>query len=140
MTVDALSAVSRLAGAGMEAQAHRLKIVAENMANVRSTGVEPGADPYRRQTIVFEAHLDRELGAQTVDVEKISRDPTPFRVEFLPGHPAADADGFVKFPNVNMLIEMADMREANRSYEANLQMIKHARAMVAQTLDLLRGR
>lgn len=138
MTIDPLTAVGRLAGAGMEAQAHRLKIVAENMANVRSTGISPGADPYRRQTIVFQAELDRAIGARSVDVKEVSTDPTPFSVEYAPGHPAADAEGMVKFPNVNMLIEMADMREANRSYEANLQMIRHARAMVAQTLDLLR--
>ena len=140
MTTDPLSAISRLAGAGLEAQAHRLKIVAENMANVRSTGTAPGADPYRRRTIVFETVLDREIGARSVEVDKISEDPTPFRVEHLPGHPAADADGYVKLPNVNMLIEMADMQEANRTYEANLQMIGHARSMAGQLLDLIRSR
>jgi flagellar basal-body rod protein FlgC len=140
MTVDPLSAIGRLAGAGLEAQAHRLKIVAENLANVRSTGEMPGADPYRRRTIVFEAVLDREIGATSVAVDQVSVDPTPFKLEFDPGHPAADAEGNVKLPNVNMLIEMADMREANRSYEANLQMIRHGRSMAGELLELLRGR
>jgi flagellar basal-body rod protein FlgC len=140
MTMDPLSAISRLAGAGLEAQASRLKVVAQNMANVRSTGDVPGADPYQRRTIVFEAVLDRQIGARSVEVGKISTDPTPFRIEHLPGHPAADAEGNVKMPNVNMLIEMADMQEANRTYEANLQMIGHARSMAGQLLDLLRSR
>jgi len=137
--IDPLQAASRLAGAGLEAQATRLRVVSENIANVRSTGSTQGAEPYARKTVVFETELDRELGASSVRVKNLGTDSAPFLVEHDPGHPAADADGNVKLPNVNMLIEMADMREATRTYEANLQMMKQTRAMVSMTIDLLRS-
>lgn len=137
--MDPLSAVSRLAGAGMKAQALRLRVVAENMANAQSTGLAPGQEPYRRRTILFESVLDRAIGATSVEVDRFSTDPTAFPMEHNPGHPAADENGNVLMPNVNMLIELADMREANLSYTANLQMIKHARSMVTSTLDILRA-
>lgn len=136
---DPLVAVGRLAGAGLEAQSYRMRIVSENIANARSTGGAPGADPYQRKTIVFGAELDRELGALEVKVKRTALDDAPFRVEHDPGHPAADADGNVKYPNVNVLVEMADMREANLSYEANLQMMRSARSMIFETIDLLRS-
>lgn len=135
---DPLQVVSQVAGAGLEAQSFRLRVVSENIANARSTGGTPGADPYQRRTVVFGAELDRTLGAFTVSVKHTGRDDAPFGVEYDPGSPAADANGYVKMPNVNLLTEMADMREANRSYEANLQMMKRARSMIAETLDLLR--
>lgn len=136
---DPLTTISRLAGAGMEAQSYRLKIVSQNIANARSTGGSPGADPYQRKTIVFGAELDRDVGALSVRVKKTGLDETPFVVEHNPAHPAADERGNVKMPNVNLLTEMSDMREANLSYEANLQMMKRARSMISQTIDLLRS-
>ncbi|MCF3932473.1 flagellar basal body rod protein FlgC [Acuticoccus sp. M5D2P5] len=137
--VDPLSAVTRLAGAGLEAQSYRLRVVAENIANARSTGGAPGDDPYTRKTIVFASELDREVGALSVKVKSTALDESPYTLVHEPSHPAADADGNVKYPNVNPLIEMADMREANLSYEANLQMMKRARSMISMTIDLLRS-
>ena len=137
---DPLAMVSKLAGAGLEAQSYRLRVTSQNVANARSTGGTPGSDPYQRKTIVFGAELDRDVGALSVKVKKTSLDPTPFVVEHDPAHPAANAEGEVKLPNVNLLVEMADMREANLSYEANLQMMKRARSMIAQTIDLMRSR
>ncbi|WP_197514222.1 flagellar basal body rod protein FlgC [Methylobacterium platani] len=136
--MDPLQAASRLASAGLEAQSLRMRVVSENLANAQSTGDAPGADPYARKTVTFKAELDRMVGAASVRVRDIDTDKTPFRVEYDPSSPAADQNGNVKLPNVNALIEMADMREANRSYEANLQVIKQARAMVASVIDLLR--
>ncbi|MCF4129726.1 flagellar basal body rod protein FlgC [Methylobacterium sp. SyP6R] len=136
--IDPLLAASRLASAGLEAQSLRMRVVSENLANAQSTGNAPGADPYARKTVTFKAELDRAIGAASVRVRDIDTDNTPFRVEHDPSNPAADQNGNVKLPNVNALIEMADMREANRSYEANLQVIKQARAMVASVIDLLR--
>ncbi|WFT83602.1 MULTISPECIES: flagellar basal body rod protein FlgC [unclassified Methylobacterium] len=137
--MDPLTASARLASAGMEVQSLRLRVVAENIANAQSTGVDPGSDPYQRKTITFRSELDRAAGAATVGVREIGVDRAPFRVEHEPGNPAADENGDVKYPNVNVLIEMTDMREANRSYEANLQMIKQARALVASVIDLLKS-
>jgi flagellar basal-body rod protein FlgC len=136
--IDPLQAASRLASAGLEAQSLRMRVVSENLANAQSTGDAPGADPYSRKTVTFKAELDRAVGAASVRVRDIDVDKAPFRVEHDPSNPAADQNGNVKLPNVNALIEMADMREANRSYGANLQVIKQARAMVASVIDLLR--
>jgi flagellar basal-body rod protein FlgC len=137
--IDPLRAASGIAGAGLDAQSQRLRVVSENLANATSTGATPGSDPYRRKTIVLASEFDRLLGASTVEVKKIGQDASPFTVTHDPSSPAADADGNVKLPNVNMLFEMADMREASRSYEANLQMVKQARSMTAMILDLLRN-
>lgn len=137
--IDPLSAASKIAGAGLEAQSVRLRVVSENLANANSTGETPGSDPYQRKTVTFETEFNRLLGASGVNVKGFGVDRAPFQVEHDPGNPAADADGNVKLPNVNVLIEMADMREANRSYEANLQMVKQARSMTAMMLDLLRN-
>jgi len=137
--IDPLSATLQIAAAGHDAQPSRMRVVAENLANAQSTGGSPGADPYRRKTITFSAELDRLTGASLVEVENIGRDMSAFRVEFDPSHPAADEAGYVKLPNVNMLIEMADMREAGRSYEADLQVIRQARHMISMTIDLLRS-
>jgi flagellar basal-body rod protein FlgC len=137
--IDPLRVATSIAGAGLEAQSLRLRVVAENIANARSTGTTPGADPYMRKTITFESEFDRSLGAASVQVRTVGVDQSPFQVEYDPGNPAADKDGNVKLPNVNVILEMADMREASRSYEADLQMIKQARSMTAQMLDLLRN-
>lgn len=136
--IDPLIAASRLASSGLEAQSLRMRVVSENLANAQSTGAAPGADPYARKTVSFRAEMERALGAATVRVDEIGTDRTPFHSEYDPANPAADERGMVKLPNVNMLVEMADMREANRSYEANIQVIKQARAMVASMIDLLK--
>ena len=137
--IDPLRAATSIAGAGLDAQSVRLRVVSENLANAQSTASTPGGDPYRRKTVAFSSEFDRLLGASTVDVKSIGQDNSPFQVEHDPSNPAADADGNVKMPNVNMLIEMADMREASRTYEANLQMVKQARSMTTMILDLLRN-
>jgi flagellar basal-body rod protein FlgC len=137
--IDPLTAALKIAGAGLEAQSARMRVVAENLANAQSTGDAPGADPYQRKTISFSSELDRLSGASMIEVDRIGRDDKPFRVEYDPGHPAADDSGYVKMPNVNPLIELADMREANRSYEADLQIVKQGRQMISMTIDLLRN-
>jgi flagellar basal-body rod protein FlgC len=137
--IDPLQASMRIASSGLEAQSARLRVVSENLANVNSTGKTAGAEPYQRKTVTFDATLDRAVGAHTVVIREYGSDKSPFRVERDPSHPAADADGNVKLPNVNMLVEMADMRETNRSYEANLQVVKQSRSMVAMVIDLLKG-
>ena len=136
---DPLSASLKIAGSGMEAQATRLRIVSENIANSRSTGDTPGSEPYRRKTITFGTTLDKVSGAQVVNVKKLGEDESDFKLEYDPGNPAADEKGMVKLPNVNMLVEMADLREANRSYDANLQTIKQTRDLITSTIDLLKA-
>ena len=137
--MDALQAALRVAGSGLAAQSARLRVVSENMANIQSTGQTPGADPYRRKTITFANEMDRLSGMELVQVKDVGTDPTAFSVEHDPGNPAADQDGNVKMPNVNMIAEMTDMRETNRSYEADLQVIKQSRDLIAMTIDLLKG-
>jgi flagellar basal-body rod protein FlgC len=137
--IDPLDASLRIAGSGLEAQSARLRVVAENLANAQSTGSTPGADPYARKTITFASEMNRVSGVELVHVSAIGVDKAPFRVEQDPGNPAADSKGFVKLPNVNMVMEMADMREANRSYEANLQIVKQTRDLSSMTIDLLRN-
>lgn len=137
--MDPLSTALKVAASGMSAQSERLRIVSENLANAQSTGDTPGGDPYRRKTVTFAAEVDRASGSSMVDVTSISRDLGEFPVEFQPGHEAADDNGYVKMPNVNVLVEMADMREANRGYEANLQVIKQARDLISMTIDLMRN-
>jgi flagellar basal-body rod protein FlgC len=137
--MDPLVASMKVAASGLEAQSTRIRIVSENLANARSTGDTPGADPFRRKTVTFAAELDRATGAALVEVERLGVDEGEFSTEYDPGNPAANAEGIVKMPNVNMLVEMADMREANRSYEANLQSIKQSRDLISATIDLLRA-
>ena len=127
-----------ISAAGMRAQGQRLRVVAENLANADSVSETAGGDPYRRKTISFKNTLDKELGMETVQVSKVGLDPSDFRMKYDPGNPAADAKGYVKLPNVNSLIEMTDMREAQRSYEANLRAIEVARNMLQRTIDLIR--
>lgn len=137
--MDPLLTSMKVAASGLSAQSERLRIVSENMANAQSTASAPGADPFQRKTITFAAELDRASGGSFVNVTSIARDQTAFPLEYLPGHEAADANGYVRMPNVNMLIEMADMREANRGYDANLQVIKQARELISMTIDLMRS-
>jgi flagellar basal-body rod protein FlgC len=136
--MDPLTTALKVAASGLEAQSTRLRIVSENMANAQTTGTEPGGDPYQRKTIQFLSELNALSGASMVRVGGIDRDISGFAVEYDPGNSAADENGMVKLPNVNVLVEMADMREANRSYEANLQTIKQARELISMTIDLLR--
>ena len=135
---DPLSSALRIGASGLEAQSKRLRVVTENLANAQSTGKTPGADPYTRKVVTFENELDETIGANVVKVGGIDRHRSPYRVEHNPGHPAADQNGFVKLPNVDIVSEVADMHEANRAYEANLQAIKQAREMIAMTIDMLR--
>jgi flagellar basal-body rod protein FlgC len=137
--MDALTAALKVAASGLGAQSERLRVVSENLANAQSTGNTSGADPYQRKTISFASELDRTSGVSLVEVSSIDRDPSAFPMEFQPGNVAADENGYVKTPNVNVLIEMADMSEANRSYEANLQVIKQARDLISMTIDLMRS-
>jgi flagellar basal-body rod protein FlgC len=137
--MDALATALKVAASGLGVQSERLRVVSENLANAQSTGDTAGADPYRRKTVTFASELDRASGGALVEISGIVRDPSQFPVEFMPGHEAADENGYVRMPNVNVLIEMADMSEANRSYEANLQVIKQARDLISMTIDLMRG-
>lgn len=125
-----------VAVSALRAQQSRMRVIAENLANSNSTAQTPGGDPYRRQTPIFEPV--KLSGAQGVTMAGVTPDQTAFRVEHNPGHPAADADGYVKLPNVNSLVEALDMREAQRAYEANLNVIETSRAMEQRTIDLLK--
>lgn len=127
-----------ISAAGMRVQGERLRVISENIANVDSVSEVPGGDPYRRKTITFQNALDREMGVNLVKVKKVGLDPSEFTRKYDPSNPAADKSGYVKLPNVNSLIEMNDMREAQRSYEANLKVIEVARGMLTRTIDLLR--
>jgi flagellar basal-body rod protein FlgC len=123
---------------GMTAQTERLRVIAENIANQDSAGSAPGATPYRRKTVQFENVLDRDLGASTVRVKAVSQDPAPFPQKYDPSNPAADTNGYVRMPNVNSFVEMMDMREAERSYSANLNVMQASRSMLSRVIDLLK--
>jgi flagellar basal-body rod protein FlgC len=135
---DPLQSSLKIAGAGLDAQSVRLRIISENIANSQSTGTTAGADPYTRQTVSFDSELDRAAGLSLVKVKSIGHDDSPFKIERDPGNPAADANGFVKMPNVDVLTELADMREANRTYEANLQVAKQSAELQSMTVNLLK--
>ena len=135
--MDPLKSITTVAASGMRAQGERLKVVSENVANANSLGSSPGAEPYRRKTISFEESVDREMGVSKVDVSDIGRDMSEFELSYDPSHPAADENGYVKISNVNTVMEMANMREAARSYEANMNMFEAGRRMRSQILDLL---
>jgi flagellar basal-body rod protein FlgC len=128
-----------IAASGVHAQSGRMRIISENIANADSTPSSPGADPYRRKVPTFRSEMDRALGASLVDLGKTQTDTSDFRLRYEPGHPAADKDGNVKYPNVNPLIEMTDMREAQRSYEANINVIGATRRMLQRTIDILKA-
>jgi flagellar basal-body rod protein FlgC len=128
-----------IAASGLRAQASRMRIISENLANADSTPQRPGGDPYRRKVLTFRSEMDRALGAQVVAVGRTRTDQSDFRIKYEPGHPSADASGNVRFPNVNPLIEMSDMREAQRSYEANVNVIGATRRMIQRTIDILKA-
>ncbi len=135
--MDFLKSIS-IAASGLKAQAGRMRVISENIANADSTAQKPGADPYRRKMPTFQRRFDQDLQAEVVSLGRVRTDRTVFPTKFDPGNPAADAKGHVKLPNVNTLIEQTDMREAQRSYEANLNLITATRRMLARTLDILR--
>ena len=127
-----------ISSSGLKVQQERLKVVSQNIANAESVGTREGQQPYRRKTISFKNALDKETGAQMVKTNKLSTDKSDFVKKFEPAHPQADKDGYVFYPNVNSLSEMMDMREARRGYEANLNVIESSKAMLSQTISLLR--
>ncbi len=129
----------RISAAGMQAQATRLRVVAENLANRDSTGETPGADPYRRKTVTFRNQMDRELGVSTLRVARVGTAAGEFPVRHDPSHPAADARGYVRVPNVDSLVETMDMREAQRTYAANLSVLEVTRGMLTRTIEALRA-
>ena len=135
--MDFLKTIS-VAASGLKVQNGRMRVIAENIANADSTADKPGADPYRRKLPTCGRRFDQELEAHVVELGRVKPDQTPFRTKYDPGHPAADQNGEVKLPNVNSVIETMDMREAQRSYEANLNLITATRRMIARTLEILR--
>jgi len=135
--MDSLSLIGKVATSGLRAQSERMRVVSENVANANSTAETPGGDPYRRKVVSFGELLDDSTGVSRVEIADIERDMTDFTVRYEPSHPAADETGYVKMPNVNPLIEMSNMREASRSYEANLTMLENARAMRNRLIDML---
>ncbi|MFZ5608541.1 MAG: flagellar basal body rod protein FlgC [Pseudomonadota bacterium] len=133
-----LTKAMQISAAGMKAQGTRMRIIAENIANERSIANGPGDEPYRRRVVTFANELDRQLGVELVKVKSIRKDPSDFGRKYEPSHPAADKDGYVTTTNVNGLIEEGDMKEASRTYEANLSAIEAAKNLLMRTLDLLR--
>ena len=136
--MDFLRSLS-IAASGLRAQAGRMRIISENIANADSTGQTAGGDPYRRKIPTFTSELDRTLDARVVTLGRVRPDASAFRVRYEPNNPAADAAGNVKYPNVNSVVEMTDMRQAQRSYEANLNIISATRRMIQRTLDILKA-
>jgi len=135
---DDLLSTFRISAAGMKAQGSRLRVISQNIANADSLPTEPGQNPYHRKTITFKNAIDRELGLKLIEVDKVGKDRSEFVKRFEPSHPAADKEGYVLAPNVNKLVEMMDMREAQRSYEANLSVIRTSRQMLNRSIQLLR--
>ena len=127
-----------IAASGLRAQAGRMRVISENIANAESTAQSAGGDPYRRKIPTFTAELDRAIDSKVVTLGRVKTDTTAFRMKYEPGNPAADGAGYVAQPNVNPLIEAADMKAAQRSYEANLNAIESARGMTMRTIDLLK--
>jgi flagellar basal-body rod protein FlgC len=135
--MDLTSALT-ISASGMDAQTERLRVIAENLANEDSTGSSPNATPYRRRQVSFQTVLDRRIGAETVKVSAVTEDNSPFPQRYDPSNPAADTNGYVRTPNVNSFTEMMDMREAERSYSANLNVLQASRSMLSRVIDLLK--
>lgn len=127
-----------ISSSGLGAQSARLKVIAQNIANADSVGTRAGAEPYRRKTISFKDTFDKELGTTVVRPDKVGVDRSDFVKRYEPSNPEADAEGFVMYPNVNTMLEMVDMREARRAYEANLNMIEASKSMYSDTLNLIK--
>lgn len=139
MAIDDLGKTLLISASGMRAQSVRMRVIAENLANADTVGLKPGDDPYRRKVVSFADELDRATGTEVVKVKSVGKDQSEFGLRFEPGHPAADPAGYVRTPNVNMLVEVNDMRQAQRTYEANLNVVDSARSMMMRTIDLLRS-
>lgn len=129
----------KIAATGLHAQTARMRVIAENIANADSAGKTPEEDPYRRRIPTFKAVMDDQAGGKVPQIGRLAYDMSDFQSRYEPGHPAADASGYVKYPNVNSLIETMDMREAQRTYEANLNVVTVTRQMMGSTIDILRG-
>ncbi|HKJ74257.1 MAG TPA: flagellar basal body rod protein FlgC [Alphaproteobacteria bacterium] len=127
-----------VSASGMRAQSVRMRVISENLANANSVAPSPNVDPYRRKVVTFENEMDNQLGVDLLKVDKIEQDHSKFERKYDPGHPAADKNGYVRMPNVNPFVEMMDMRQAQRSYEANLTMIETAKSMLSKTVGILR--
>lgn len=136
--MDLMKAMT-MAAKGMQAQGVRMRVISENLANADTTAKTPDADPYRRQIVTFKNEMNRKDGIREVTVSGVASDKTDFVMKYNPSHPSADAKGYVKMPNVNTIIEMMDMREAQRSYEANLGVIEVSKSMLMRTIDMIRA-
>ncbi len=136
--MDFLKSIA-IAASGLRAQAGRMRIISENIANADSTAPASGAEPYRRKLVTFKSEIDRALDARLVALGGIKTDSSDFRLKHEPGHPFADQNGNVKYPNVNSLVEMTDLREAQRSYEANINVIGASRRMIQRTIEILKS-
>jgi flagellar basal-body rod protein FlgC len=136
--MDFLKSIA-IAASGLRAQAGRMRVISENIANSDSTAQRAQDNPYRRKIPTFHSQLDRSLEARVVGLGRVQPDQSDFRLKYEPGHPAADQAGNVKYPNVNSLVEMTDMREAQRSYEANINVIGATRRMIQRTIDILKA-
>lgn len=136
--MDELQQSAKIATSGLKAQTERLRTIAQNMANADSIAERQGEDPYRRRIVSFRNVVDREIGAALVKTGRVSEDMTPFNRKYDPGNPAADDKGYVLAPNINPMVELMDMREAQRSYEANLNVVSLTRKMTQSTIEMLK--
>lgn len=136
--MDEIQKAQRVALSGMKVQSQRLRVISENLANADSLPQTPDATPYRRKIVTFKQELDRSNGVNSVVVDKVRNDQSDFQRKLDPNHPAADRDGYVLAPNVNPLIELMDLREAQRSYEANLSVIGSSRKLISRTIEMLK--
>lgn len=134
-----LTDAMQISASGMRAQGTRLRVISENVANANSTAQTAGGEPFRRKLVTFQNVLDRNLGLDTVRVSRVTPDASDFELKFDPHHPAANSDGYVLMPNVNPLIEITDMREAQRSYDANLNVIETSKSMLMRAIDVIRS-
>ncbi len=137
MSMDFMKSLA-VAASGLRAQMGRMRIITENIANANSVAGAPGGDPYRRRIVTFSSELDRSLGANVVKLGQVQTDNSDFQIKHEPGNPAANAQGDVKYPNVNTLVELTDLRDAQRSYEANLNVVTATRKMLQLTIDILK--
>ena len=136
---DTMFSTLAISSAGMKAQSERVRVISQNIANSDTAPTQAGEEPYRRQLITFKSQLDKNLGAEVVSVKDVSEDrKSDFQLKYMPGHPAADENGYVQMPNINSLVETMDMREATRSYEANMGMFTQSRDMMMKTIDIIR--
>ena len=138
MSMDFMKSLT-IAASGLRAQMGRMRIITENIANANSLATTPGGDPYRRRIVTFSSELDRSIGADVVKLGRVQPDNSDFLVRHEPGNPAANAQGDVKYPNVNTLVELTDLRDAQRSYEANLNIVTATRKMMQLTIDMLKS-